>query len=279
MVTIFHGEMSVNNIIDFVLIILGLSALNTLVYYFLKRKTVRIATTVISGLALVAHILCLDNFFTLLLFILLFVITISFYVNLAEIRNFVANKFSPKNKNNLIDKKNSDIEKIYDHESLYRVINETTLYLSKHKIGAIMTFEKKDNLDGIIKNGTRLDAPITFELLITIFYPGTRLHDGAVVIRGNKIVAASVYYSPTTKPLIGKYGSRHRASIGISEICDAVTIVVSEETGRISIAYNGEIESYPSNQFITAFENLMNEDAPLTNAENGVHEDEKVDQQ
>ncbi len=279
MVTIFHGEMSVNNIIDFVLIILGLSALNTLVYYFLKRKTVRIATTVTSGLALVAHILCLDNFFTLLLFILLFVIMISFYVNLAEIRNFVANKFSPKNKNNLIDKKNSDIEKIYDHESLYRVINETTLYLSKHKIGAIMTFEKKDNLDGIIKNGTRLDAPITFELLITIFYPGTRLHDGAVVIRGNKIVAASVYYSPTTKPLIGKYGSRHRASIGISEICDAVTIVVSEETGRISIAYNGEIESYPSNQFITAFENLMNEDAPLTNAENGVHEDENVDQQ
>lgn len=111
--------------------------------------------------------------------------------------------------------------------------------------------------------------------MITIFYPGTRLHDGAVVIRGNKIVAASVYYSPTTKPLIGKYGSRHRASIGISEICDAVTIVVSEETGRISIAYNGEIESYPSNQFITAFENLMNEDAPLTNTENGVHEDEK----
>ena len=111
-----------------------------------------------------------------------------------------------------------------------------------------------------MKNGTIINAPVCFELLITIFYPGTRLHDGAVIIRGNSIVAASVYYSPTTKPLIGKYGSRHRASIGISEQCDAVTIVVSEETGRISIAYNGEIQSYSSDQFIKVFENLMNED-------------------
>ena len=78
-----------------------------------------------------------------------------------------------------------------------------------------------------------------------------------VVIKDNHIIAASVYYTPTTKPLIGKYGSRHRAAIGISEICDAVTVVVSEETGRISIAYNGEIESYLPEDFLIAFENVM----------------------
>ena len=104
-----------------------------------------------------------------------------------------------------------------------------------------------------------MDAPVTFELLITIFYPGTRLHDGAVVIKGDKIIAASVYYTPTTKPLTGKYGSRHRAAIGISEISDAVTVVVSEETGRISIAYNGNIENYSPDNFYKAFENIMNE--------------------
>lgn len=275
--TIFNEPITVNVIIDLILIILGLVAINLCVYYFLKRKAIRITTSVASGLALLAYILCLNGIFNLVLVALAIVITVAFVVNLAEIRNLIANKFNQKKNENLVNKKNGDIEKIYDHESLYKVINETTLYLSNHKIGAIMTFEKKDNLDRVIKNGTRLDCPVSFELLITIFYPGTRLHDGAVVIKGNNIVAASVYYSPTTKPLIGKYGSRHRASIGISEICDAVTIVVSEETGRISIAYNGEIESYPRDQFISAFENLMNEDAPLTNGENGVHSDETIE--
>ena len=122
-----------------------------------------------------------------------------------------------------------------------------------------MTFERKDQLKSIMKNGTYLYAPVTYELLITIFYPGTRLHDGAVVIKGDTIIAASVYYTPTTKPLTGKYGSRHRAALGISEVSDAITVVVSEETGRISIAYNGNLESYAPDNFYKAFENIMNE--------------------
>ena len=133
------------------------------------------------------------------------------------------------------------------------------LYVVLGIIGALLTFERKDKEKDIIKNGSKIDAPVTFEILVTIFYPGTRLHDGAVVICGNKIVAASVYYTPTTKPLTGKYGSRHRAALGISEISDAVTVVVSEETGRISIAYNGILESYSPDNFYKAFENIMNE--------------------
>ena len=121
-----------------------------------------------------------------------------------------------------------------------------------------MTFEKSTNLDDVIKSGTPLNAPVSQELLETIFYEGTRLHDGAVVIRGNVIVAASVYYTPTTRAMTGKYGSRHRAAFGISEISDAVTVVVSEETGRVSIAYNGHLEAVGLDQFLREFSDLMN---------------------
>lgn len=260
--TIFNDseKLNINGIIDFVLIIVGIILINVLVFILLKRKVIRITSVSLSVLLIVSHILKFEYLYNLLLFVFIALIIISIFTNLSTIREFIVNKTSLKKKNKEGINKKNDVEKIFNRDSLYATINETTLYLSKHKIGAIMTFEKKDKLDGYMKNGTIINAPVCFELLITVFYPGTRLHDGAVIIRGNTIVAASVYYSPTTKPLIGKYGSRHRASIGISEQCDAVTIVVSEETGRISIAYNGEIQSYSSDQFIKVFENLMNED-------------------
>ena len=120
-----------------------------------------------------------------------------------------------------------------------------------------MTFERATNLDDVIKNGTIVNAPVSQELLETIFYEGTRLHDGAVVIRDNMIIAASVYYTPTTIALTGKYGSRHRAAFGISEISDSITVVVSEETGRVSIAHNGSLESVSLDDFLREFSDLM----------------------
>ena len=149
------------------------------------------------------------------------------------------------------------MEKIYNKAEFYKTIETTVFNLSKTRTGAIMTFEKNTVLDDVIKNGVMLNAPITSELLMTIFYPGTRLHDGAVVIRDNIIIAASVFYTPTTKPFAGKYGSRHRAAIGISEISDAVTVIVSEETGRISFAVNGQLEIVTQENFLRVFENYM----------------------
>lgn len=140
-----------------------------------------------------------------------------------------------------------------DRKQLYKIINTTVSMLSSSKIGAIMTFEKKNSLDDYIKQGVKVDAPVSSELLTTIFYPGTTLHDGAVVIRGSNIEAASVYYTPTVKALGGKYGARHRASLGISEVCDAVTVVVSEETGRISLAIDGELMAVTRETFLQVF--------------------------
>ena len=117
--------------------------------------------------------------------------------------------------------------------------------------------ERKD----IIKNGVPVNAPLSPELLQTIFYEGTRLHDGAVVIHGNEIVAASVFFTPTTKPFAGKYGSRHRAAIGVSEVSDAVTVVVSEETGRISFAVNGDLEAVNQTNFRRVFETYMSDNS------------------
>lgn len=163
--------------------------------------------------------------------------------NEQKVNKLLKRSKAPKNKQNTnIDKK-----------QLYKIINTTVGMLSSAKIGAIMTFERKNSLEDYIKQGVKVDAPVSSELLTTIFYPGTTLHDGAVVIRGNKIEAASVYYTPTVKALGGKYGARHRASLGISEVCDAVTVVVSEETGRISLAIDGELIAVNRENFLQIF--------------------------
>ena len=148
-------------------------------------------------------------------------------------------------------------ESLFDRDAMYAKVENAVQILSRQKIGAIITFEKRDNLDELMKTGTPINAPVTSELLQTIFYPGTRLHDGAVIIRNDRIAAASVYYVPTTRPLTGKFGSRHRAAIGVSEISDSVTVIVSEETGRISIAYQGELQTIGSDMFLSVFSNYM----------------------
>lgn len=180
-------------------------------------------------------------------------VTITLFTNLGDLRQFLANPF----KGSRVKSGKVEVEKIYNRELLYKTIQKTVISLSKSRTGAIITFEKNTSLQDVIKNGVLVKAPVSVELLQTIFYPGTRLHDGAVVIHGNEIVAASVFYTPTTKPFAGKYGSRHRAALGISEISDSVTIVVSEETGRISFAVNGQLDAVDQESFLRVFENYM----------------------
>ena len=116
-------------------------------------------------------------------------------------------------------------------------------HLSGKQIGALITFEKNSSMDEFINNAFKVDAPLNNEILSSIFYPNTPLHDGAVIIRRNKIVCAGAYYPPTERLDIPKQlGSRHRAAIGISELSDSLTIVVSEQTGNISVAVDGYLD-------------------------------------
>lgn len=128
--------------------------------------------------------------------------------------------------------------------------------LSHSKTGALITLEQGHSLSDYIKTGKVLNSVVTRELLASIFVPSTPLHDGAVIIQGDRIAAASAYFPPTTRDLPTQFGARHRAAIGISEITDSITIVVSEETGKISIAQNGKLKEVDSKE-LREFLNLI----------------------
>ena len=115
--------------------------------------------------------------------------------------------------------------------------------MSKRKIGALIAIEREIQTKDIQENaGTKIDAIVSPELLTTIFFPRTPLHDGGVIISGKKIATAGCLFPLSQKPKLSKsLGTRHRAAIGITEETDAIVVVVSEETGSISIAYNGRL--------------------------------------
>lgn len=122
-------------------------------------------------------------------------------------------------------------------------IMDSVDYLSRQRIGAIITFERANSLEEYIDSAFLLEAPLSSELLSSIFYPNTPLHDGAVIIKENTIMCAGAYFPPSDNPKIPKYlGSRHRAAIGVSEISDAFTIIVSEQTGQISVTVDGYLD-------------------------------------
>lgn len=112
--------------------------------------------------------------------------------------------------------------------------------LAADKIGALIAIEREIGTRAVQETGTRLDSTVTAELLATIFFPHTPLHDGGVIIVGDRICAAACVF-PLSGRDIGKLGTRHRAAVGLSEETDALIIVVSEETGAISLAYKGRL--------------------------------------
>lgn len=114
--------------------------------------------------------------------------------------------------------------------------------LAHQKTGALIVFERASGLRAFIETGVRLDAVVSYDLLCSIFTPGSPLHDGAVIIQGDRIAAAACFLPLTVNPeLSRKWGSRHRAAIGVTEDTDAVALVVSEETGKISAFAGGEL--------------------------------------
>ena len=121
-------------------------------------------------------------------------------------------------------------------------IVEALYSLSRQKIGALIIMERETKIGDIINTGTIIDGEVSRQLLINIFIPNTPLHDGAVVIRDNQIKAAACFLPLTqSKDLSKELGTRHRAAIGVSEVSDCISLIVSEETGDVSIAKSGKI--------------------------------------
>ncbi len=114
--------------------------------------------------------------------------------------------------------------------------------LASRRIGALIVIERLDGLRTYVENGITLDAELSYDLLINIFSPGTPLHDGAVIVQGDRIAAAACFVPLTLNPELSReFGSRHRAALGITQETDAVAIVVSEESGTISVAFDGRL--------------------------------------
>ena len=148
-------------------------------------------------------------------------------------KNFLSDIFS-------IDENKNVNERFSD-----RTINElvkATFELAKHKTGALIVIEKEINLAEYERTGINIDAEISNQLLINIFEHNTPLHDGAIIIRGNRIVSATCYLPLSDNMELSKeLGTRHRAGVGVSEVTDSLTIVVSEETGKVSLAKKGKL--------------------------------------
>lgn len=127
-------------------------------------------------------------------------------------------------------------------EEMVEEIAEAINYMSRRHIGALISIGKESPLTGYIKTGIQLDAKISTEIIINAFIPNTPLHDGAMIIENFRIASAASYLPLSESPAIPKkYGTRHRAAIGLSEETDAITIVVSEETGAISISHRSNL--------------------------------------
>lgn len=127
-------------------------------------------------------------------------------------------------------------------ENFVKELDKAIQYMSKRRIGALITIQRHTGLEDYVETGIKLDAEVTGELLINIFIPNTPLHDGAVIIRNGRIAVAAAYLPLSDSNTIPKkLGTRHRAAVGISEVTDAITIVVSEETGGVTITSNSRL--------------------------------------
>lgn len=143
--------------------------------------------------------------------------------------------------------KNAQIDRLFNTDNSYPVFDEVieaVKIMAKEKTGALIVFARNASLQDVINQGTLIQADVSKDLLLTIFNKNTPLHDGAVVIRNGRIERASVYLTLSQNPNISRvFGTRHRAAVGVTESSNVFVLVVSEETGRISVARAGSLKS------------------------------------
>jgi diadenylate cyclase len=254
-------RININDVVDILIV--------TYIFYkvFMFIKDTR-AEQVLKGIVLLFVITQISKIFKLhtLYWILIKTLDLGFIAALIifqpELRDGLEyigrTKFSFFSKNNISvseEKLNKTIEEII--EALYS--------LSRQKIGALIILERHTKIGDIINTGTIIDGEVSRQLLINIFIPNTPLHDGAVVIRDSEIKAAACFLPLTqSKDLSKELGTRHRAAIGVSEVSDCISLIVSEETGDVSIAKAGKIYRKISKERMT---NILRSNLKVTSQE------------
>ena len=132
---------------------------------------------------------------------------------------------------------------------LVHQLNDAVAILSAEKTGAIITIENNDLLTDMRTDGIIINANVSSSLIISLFHKTSPLHDGAIIIKNKKITYVATFYKITSKSIDNKYGARHRAAMGISEATDSLTIIVSEETGKVTIVQHGTFTEVPLKEF------------------------------
>jgi diadenylate cyclase len=228
---------------DMVKAVIEIGMISVMLYYLLAFLQRTRAVAILRGLGILlvvyvaAYILKLGTIATLLRWfgaVLLIAIPIVFQPELRRAleqigqRGFWQRRFAGLEKEEVIKLIHSLVTTLED--------------LAIVKMGALIVLEQEGRLDEYMESGTNLEARVSPELLKTIFFPHTFLHDGAVIIRGNRVLAAGCFLPLSENPSLSQeVGSRHRAALGITEVSDAVSLIVSEESGKISLAHNGKL--------------------------------------
>lgn len=216
-----------------------------LIYYLITLTKGTRAYQVLKGVGLffIATIICELFDFATLNWLLSSVLVSGILIIAVLFQPELRRAFERLGRGQIFDRKTGEFGK-----SSALIINElhrATLGLAKRRVGALIVIEQRTGLGDIISTGTKIDGIISDQLIENIFEPNTPLHDGAMIIRGGNIAAAGCFLPLFDDPNLAKeLGTRHRAALGVSSISDSVTIVVSEETGVISIAREGKLIRY-----------------------------------
>ena len=226
--------------IKIVALIVDLFLVGYLLFVFVRMLKGTRALSLLKGIAILVIAIALSDFFSL--HILHYILSsISTY---GVIMIIVI--FQPELRRTLEQMGSTDIRKFFDvelqDESSIDQTVEAAYKMSKSKTGALIVLEREMSLEAISATGIKIDSKVSKELLENLFVPDTPLHDGAVIIRNGRIASASCILPITNREdLDREYGTRHRAAIGLSEQYDSIIIVVSEETGRVSLVIDGKI--------------------------------------
>ena len=133
-------------------------------------------------------------------------------------------------------------EFLKDEHDIVTEIIRAVFKMARNRVGAIIAIEREDSLGAYAERGTSIDAEVRSELITTVFYPGTELHDGAIIIRRGRVAAAGSLFPLSESPALGSWaGTRHRAGVGLTEETDSITVIVSEESGEVSLCVRGRI--------------------------------------
>lgn len=235
--------MTLDSFLSIIKKIIDICIVWVIMYYLLRtiRKNVKLSMLV-KGIIIVVIIKLISDYFGLVTIGLLFEYIIT-WGPLAIIIIFqpeIRNTLEQLGKTNLLGRHKT--LSVNERERIISELGITLDYLRKNRIGALIVFERDTSLSSYIEKAKKIYADISNELLCSIFFPNNPLHDGGVIIQGDKITCAGAVFPTTVDMKFSKrLGTRHRAAIGISEESDAIAIIVSEETGRISVAVGGKL--------------------------------------